>query len=238
MVAKFHPYPDKHLLTGIKGDPDFCPRASTILWSRLNRSLPQEQFVSKFPFYPTNPFIRSLTISWLVLATNRLAYFLVDFRMVSARGIVKVRFLICTDVAARGIDIAGLPFVIQCAAECPSADSYLWCLLGELGLFLSLFPLFEWLIVQYGGLPLVLLHYLIHVSFQDAVPLSPVSFVSRSACVVSHVGFETRTSQRSVPRTTLPDDIENYIHRIGWSLRDGVVSEGGVVVSQGMESLW
>jgi hypothetical protein len=26
----------------------------------------------------------------------------------------QVRFLICTDVAARGIDIAGLPFVIQC----------------------------------------------------------------------------------------------------------------------------
>lgn len=25
----------------------------------------------------------------------------------------EVRFLICTDVAARGIDIAGLPFVIQ-----------------------------------------------------------------------------------------------------------------------------
>ena len=30
-----------------------------------------------------------------------------------------MRFLICTDVAARGIDIAGLPFVIQRRAQWP-----------------------------------------------------------------------------------------------------------------------
>lgn len=29
-----------------------------------------------------------------------------------------VRFLICTDVAARGIDISGLPFVINMTREC------------------------------------------------------------------------------------------------------------------------
>ncbi len=57
-----------------------------------------------------------------------------------------VRFLICTDVAARGIDISGLPYVINMtlpdrsedyihrvgrvgasSALCPSIDYELWC---------------------------------------------------------------------------------------------------------------
>ena len=116
----------------------------------------------------------------------------------------EVRLLICTDLAARGLDISGLPYVVNVTLP-DRAEDYIHRV-GRVGAAETLKPVLTTL----GHT-----HHVVNVTLPDRAE----DYIHR----VGRVGaaetlkpvLKTLRHTHHVVNVTLPDRAEDYIHRVG-----------------------